>query len=1570
MFIIAFLCILTCSFCFADIANAYTLKMSKSETGTSHGDIDPPEGDDTHPCGTIVELNAMPDAESKFIEWTGGVSEPYLMQTHILMDSDKTVTAVFGKDAFVVSMAYSGEGTITPGVGFHSYEKGTVVSLNAVPAVDWVFEKWTGGVDGDPLSAANTVTVNSDKTVTAFFKPLVYPDVDNDGDGYTPNGGDCNDNDATIYPGAPEICGDGIDQNCDGMDMSCEVDNDGDGYTLSMGDCNDNDATIHPGAPEICGDGIDQDCDGSDLTCSAGDSDYDGDGYSPNQGDCDDTNASIHPGAVDIPGNGIDEDCYDGDRPTSAEVKCVDISNIPLDTQVKAAPANIMFVLDDSGSMDWEFITDDADGLFEGYYYYPFDNPGDNKYSGGILPRSKRGKWQSQASGYNKMYYDPTVTYDPWPNMSNADTVAPRSNPVNASPTFNLDATPYMTLTGGGVGPRIMVTSENDSDNTCADAVRLVKNDDSTVVVTADNADETFFTTGYWRGPSSDYTTAWANTYRYSNDSGSTATWPLDIPTDGNYYAYAWVRNSSRYATDAPYTIYYNDGTDSLTVDMNQKSNGGKWVLLNGPNADGSFPFQASSTTHNIPRAHYYIEKDGHIYLVELDGSIQYSEFTDGDADNIVDYGELISMTEADAEAAGIRPQNQDGTWRTYAQERQNFANWYSFYRKRMLTAKAAVANVIYDMQGVNIGLLCMNGSQMQMVLPVKVEGKTDNTGNLLTKLYNVNSGSGTPLRRGLENVGKYFDATDSYTGGLGSSPYAPEEDGGACQQTFAIVMTDGYWNGGDPSVGNADGDNNTLYDGGCFADAYSNTLADVAMKYYEKDLSSLENLVPTSAHDSATHQHMVTYCVSFGVFGTIDPDAYPNCPSDCPAWTNPYSTNQFKIDDMFHASVNGRGQYLSTENPQTLVEALNTLREDIERRIGSGASVSINSQELNEGTVLYQGLYDTNRWAGDMKAYELDSVTGALSPTAKWSAHGRLETMHWDTGRKIVTYDGTTGVPFRFDELADDQKTLLDPDSTRAEKLLNFLRGDVSNEQPGGEAFRSRTSKLGDIVHSAPLHHNGALYVGANDGMLHVFDDETGDEIFAYVPRLVFKNLNKLAVANPNYAHTYFVDNAPYVKNIGGQRLLVCGLGKGGKGYICLDISNIETMTNPETDAANIFKWEYPDSSDPDDSPDPDMGYSFSKAFIVNSKVGWVVIFGNGYESTNKRAVLYILDASTGSVLKKIDTGVGDSTECNGLSTPALTDVDQDGKVDYAYAGDLLGNLWKFDLTGATIDEWKIAYNDGSNPRPLFQAKNAQGYCQPITIMPDVMKHCKYGSNGYIVVFGTGRYLGAADFADLSVQTIYGIWDWADAWSAPADKYLGYFEQPSGDPLVRGLSNSTPTLLRQCQISGDGTYRVLSDETMNWYSPSTGTGDHVGWYFDLPAASERVVRDLILQDGAAIIISSIPSDTPCAAGGSSIIHGINACTGGRLDQAMFDFNGDGVLDSSDMINIGSPEAPVWVYPSGWQKEGMYYTPAVLALPGGVMNMMYFSISVGSVDEERTRAEKTGLFCWQELEGN
>ena len=134
--------------------------------------------------------------------------------------------------------------------------------------------------------------------------------IDDDNDGFTENQGDCNDADATIHPGAAEVCGDGIDQDCDGSDKLCpeDVDDDGDGLTENQGDCNDADVGIHPGAAEVCGDGIDQNCDGSDKLCPE-DVDNDGDGFTENQGDCNDADAAIHPHAVEVCGDGTDQNC-------------------------------------------------------------------------------------------------------------------------------------------------------------------------------------------------------------------------------------------------------------------------------------------------------------------------------------------------------------------------------------------------------------------------------------------------------------------------------------------------------------------------------------------------------------------------------------------------------------------------------------------------------------------------------------------------------------------------------------------------------------------------------------------------------------------------------------------------------------------------------------------------------------------------------------------------------------------------------------------------------------------------------------------------------------------------------------------------------------------------------------------------------------------------------------------------------------------------------------------------------------------------------------------------------------
>ena len=167
-----------------------------------------------------------------------------------------------------------------------------------------------------------------------------------------------------------------------------------------------------------------------------------------------------------------------------------------------------------------------------------------------------------------------------------------------------------------------------------------------------------------------------------------------------------------------------------------------------------------------------------------------------------------------------------------------------------------------------------------------------------------------------------------------------------------------------------------------------------------------------------------------------------------------------------------------------------------------------------------------------------------------------------------------------------------------------------------------------------------------------------------------------------------------------------------------------------------------------------------------------WLVIFGNGYNSSKSHAVLYILNLETGELIKRIDTGVGN---CNGLSSPIAIDVDSNGTVDYVYAGDLQGNLWKFDLLDASAANWEVAYEDpDGNPAPVFQAKNFSGHPQPITSKPDVMYHCE--KPGYMVIFGTGRYLAELDLESSETSSVYGIWDYGD--DDDNREYLGSFER------------------------------------------------------------------------------------------------------------------------------------------------------------------------------------------------
>ena len=860
----------------------------------------------------------------------------------------------------------------------------------------------------------------------------------------------------------------------------------------------------------------------------------------------------------------------------------------------------------------------------------------------------------------------------------------------------------------------------------------------------------------------------------------------------------------------------------------------------------------------------------------------------------------------------------------------------------------------------INISILEMNDSA------TSGNGRTLLKGVFSTIPY---SGGTARLRYGLDAVGRYFECTTGNAYGFpASSPgsvYCPIQSatsGGACQQNFAVTVTGNAWsddfNDSIYAVGNTDYTAASGYDGGNYRDSSAgveNTLADVAMHYYERDLApNLSNQVAVLAGvDENTKQHMVTYAVAIGLSGTCASDsacagAWPSVAAN--------SSDAAKVDDLRHAAYNGRGEFLSAYTPDALRTALNSTKTSVSGRSGSAAAVAVNSRSLSTSTRLYQARFESSEWSGDLRALTID--TSGTVGSEVWSAKEQLKSQNWNTGRVIYTRNATTGtgITFRWNttnlsaiqqsDLSANVPTGWTTDNWGTARL-NWLRGDSSNEGTGSTNFRKRTDgfKLGDIVNSTPIFvgappyladidsgthttfrtnyttRTEMIYVGANDGMLHGFDASTGQEKIAYLPSMVFSssgNLNKLTSAS--YVHQYYVDGSPTVGDAYStfayncasvacwRTVLVSGLGGGGKGVFALDVTDPDgevtatsglAFTDSNTNAGNIVLWEFTDSATPDD-----MGHVFGQPTIARVRTGanttgWVAIFGNGYNSTNGDPVLYVVNIKDGTLLKKI-TLKSDSD--NGLSTPAVVDSDGDYTADYVFAGDLKGNLWKIALTNTNTANWNSSYSSGSPPAaaPLFIAKDANNNDQPITVKPEVGSHPS--EDGFMVYFGTGRYIANGDntAASSPVQTFYGIWDKND--------YSG-----SGTPVARGnLAYQTISTA----TAGSTTVRQVTDYTITWGTSGSCTCDTTaktcgtcrGWRDDLLTASsaslgEKQVSNPVLLGGSCprvIFTTLIPSSDVCGYGGSSWLMELDPTNGGTVCQDVFDITGDGTANSSD----------------------------------------------------------------------
>ncbi|HSG91866.1 MAG TPA: PilC/PilY family type IV pilus protein [Pseudomonadales bacterium] len=552
---------------------------------------------------------------------------------------------------------------------------------------------------------------------------------------------------------------------------------------------------------------------------------------------------------------------------------------------------------------------------------------------------------------------------------------------------------------------------------------------------------------------------------------------------------------------------------------------------------------------------------------------------------------------------------------------------------------------------------------------------------------------------------------------------------------------------------------------------------------------------------------------------------------------------------------------------------------------VGWLAQPTVSNFEVSSGAeTLYSIAFDPADWSGNVFAFPV-SANGTVNQQLDRFAGGaaaQLDTQNFDTGRRIVTmHKSGNGIPFRWNALDPTQQAAIG-NATDGPKILDYLRGDRSNEGAGLD-LRPRNTVLGDIIHARPLYvagnGNPVLYVGANDGMLHAFDADTGKEQWAYIPSMLIPKLRLLAPqAIFAYSHAHFVDASPAAKTIAisdtvDKTILVGGLGAGGRGLYALDItSDGTTPATSETQAKTRVRWEITPTSRTGASTTDfaNLGYTYGVPTIARSNSGApVVIMPNGYQSTAGRASLFVIHAWNATLVREIDTGAGSVTSPNGLSAIASVDLDFNGTVDYVFAGDLDGTLWKFDLTSATPSEWSVAAVHQTDPAQSIIAPPA------VSLHPD---------GGFMINFATGVLFTDADSADATtVYYAYGIRE-----------------------AATGTTFTEQTLTDEVYGTGD-----LAQDVRTISANKPHPLFDRGWRVPLPAG-ERVVGDSgFIKSGRYYFVATNPAiNRATPPSGDNWLYELDYVTGGSAGVTpFFDLNADGVLDSDDRLtdNQGDP---------------------------------------------------------------